>query len=647
MSKNSTNAIAKNRRTAAALATMVLTVAFLLPALSLLPVTSAPELHMDLLSEGMKEVDYGGSAEYRISIMNTGDENAKPIPLSIADIPEGWEAELSDTYISVPANSREIVTLTVTAPTRSAMFSANANTNKRGDDNDGSSSDNDGGSASIDRIASIGIRGGNVTVGTVTVLKGTLDLERNGQTTELDTDDDDYEVISGDLLTSHGFAMVDIDLAALFSGNDSYTGDIFVGLNNATVGFMRTNDTGFMWVKSGDVVVMSSEGGGGVRGDSEADHKSETQSGTCGGTRADDELSGWMFEIGPNADLDNAIPNLDYRAVLSFEAGADDILMTMSLDESSDDAKVDVHEGSLIVSNEQSNIFLEDMESITGTAGAALPIDTNKVRSIVVETDSGGSTSELITIDGVNILERDNVHLLVDAYGRDYYFSWFPDDGALPEIRVTHEGSDTGGGTGSSGTYHTSITTIDTNSSQTFEMTPNATVITKDVITVTGGSLKIESNEDKTYDLSIRYHDDEMTQEESFTLNDVETSDEEQVVTVNDWTDLDNTESSPVTFTEDGVTVTADNHDDGPILKDKMNQKNDDGENEDFPVLWLCIILFVLLGGGAAVIFMFGDSIFDKSSTEIKQISTDSEIPEEDQEEQIEPASPSQHDLSE
>ncbi|MCK4613767.1 MAG: hypothetical protein KAU14_03105, partial [Thermoplasmata archaeon] len=207
---------------------LVAFVLLLVSAISILQLEESPlsDLRMTLLGDRVQGASYGETALYDINIQNIGEYN-RNLRLQLSGIPNYWDASLSKEYLILSGNSRTIVTLSVTAPSAHAA-----------------------GARGLARVAEIGVRAGNVTIGTITILKGTATLLRNGTSSPLSTDDD---ILSGDIVTTQGSSVISLNVSKLFSNIGDAEGEIYLLLHNATVGFLRYEDTAYVWIMSGNV----------------------------------------------------------------------------------------------------------------------------------------------------------------------------------------------------------------------------------------------------------------------------------------------------------------------------------------------------------------------------------------------------------
>jgi len=534
-------------RLAAALVSGILVMAALVSLVALLPPVSAPEVRMRVLGgDSIREVGYGESTVYNIVVENTGEGKTGLIELGLTDVPAYWNVHLSDRAVSLAANSYEIVDLVVTAP---SAGTAAALASRGG----------------LDHVASVGVRGGNFTLGTVTVLKGSLELLRDGNVTTLLSTNEPFMVESGDVLTAVGFATVHVDLSLFFNGSEA--GSIYVGLHSAVVGFWREEDTAFMWVLEGGVALLGSGGSGGAAG-----------------VRNGQTTPGWALDIGRSSALDNALPDREYNAVLSFGPGPQETFISMDVE---DTGKTDVaiFRGILRVENDLENATLTDLESMQVAPAGPLPEEPAPVRAVVVELEHGSSTEETILAGAENVYNLEDANLLIGVENRTVYI--VPTAGqAAQDITITHRGN-------APGEYRTSCSFLAGFTNRSFIFSTTSTSGTKDTLIVSGDVLELTSEErGKTYDLSITYLEKGMD-EKKFEIRKIRTSKEKQRIGVNNWGGLTDAEDA-VVFTEGDITVSLENGEDGDSLREKLDEEKGGKEDDTTPDPWIKLMVFLL-----------------------------------------------------
>jgi len=556
---------ARSRITAGLMAG-VLVITAIVAALSLMPSVSAPEIEMTHLGESMQEVGYGESAVYNIGIWNSGDERTKLIELELTGIPENWHAEITDPYtghpvkfISMAAGAGEVVRLTVTAPTTDAAADAEEN-------------------GGLEHVAAVGIRGGNATIGTVTVLQGTLELLREGNLTTLSPAHGPFELESGDLLTAKGHAVVEIDLSKLFPDTGG-NGTIYVGLNDAVVGFWRDGDTAFMWIESGRVAIMHGTWSGGSAGGSRSSP-----------TRGDYQGE-WVLVVGPDERLNASLPGLEYGAALSFGVEPSDVLFSMAVYEDGE-TSAEVYRGSLTLENQLGNATLDEMESTTVSPSGTFP-SPGSVQATILEVESDGSTEATITVNGRSVYDVDGAYIMVGTGATDLFI--IPTDPQdFPDIAVTLNGN-------VPGEYGVTFSVMTGNTLKEFKISGSSTTTTLDRITLSKDMVTVDGQETgKTYDLAISYKE-KGGDGDLFLMNYIRTSMERQVIAVLDWDNLADVVGA-VEFTQGDITVKAENGKDGDWLQEQLDKEAEDEDEEELPIyLYAGIVVFIL----ALVIFLF------------------------------------------
>ncbi len=548
------------KRLLAAILSLVFFLSAVITAMNFLPPASAPEISMTILSESVQEVGYGESAVYTIVVENIADKGVDLFELDISGVPTSWEAELSENPIDIPAHSFEEISLTVTAPTMKAAAEAEMN-------------------GGIDHVAAIGVRGGNDTIGTITILStGSATVKRNGTTEALDSEGDIY---SGDVVTVSGSAIISIDPSKLINNSVTYDGDIFILLSDAVIGFLKREDTAYMTVFNGEVSVWipGGGGGGGVRGSD------------APGVRGPSSLG---INLSGNALLDEAFPGMDINAIIEFNKPPVEESLFF-LDVTGEGTTVEVFKGEIEITNDDESIILEKYEQVTAGETEEIP-DPGRVRAVVLEIETDGTSKEVIEVRGENILDVNDTISMPDMDGRSIYIIHTEEE-ENPEVRVTQRG------TTGKGEYRTRYTSIDEYSTRSFQFSSSSTAGVDDIISIAEDMITVESEDvDKVYNLSIAYR--EVGEEpETFVITGVEISEEEQTIEVEDWSNLTG-ESDTVTFSEGDFTVPLDNGQSGDELLDKIEAKKTNEKKKEIPVfLWIGMAI-VTIGIIAFLLFM-------------------------------------------
>jgi len=192
-----------------------------------LPDVDAPShIELSLMGDHTRAVEPGQSVAYIIKVQNKGDYRIRSYDLILSAIPDGWEAELSKTSITLDSREYELTKLTITAPL----------------------------SSDYDNVAYISVRGDddccNKTkkVGTTTYTTGsTATVLRQGIETTLRVGDD---IRSEDRIWTHEESTIAYRLDNLFFSTDIYTiltpeSEIYVGYQTSQSPLVRNNHTGF------------------------------------------------------------------------------------------------------------------------------------------------------------------------------------------------------------------------------------------------------------------------------------------------------------------------------------------------------------------------------------------------------------------
>jgi len=490
------------------------------------------ELKMTLLSERVQEVEHGETAEYEINVLNIGEES-KIFHISLTDVPEHWHASLDKEDLVLAGDSQETITLTVTAPPEELART-------RG----------------LVRVAEIGVRGGNVTIGTITILHGTATVFRDGSSSPLSDGDN---ITSGDNVTTVGSSRIDLDFSKLVNDSEMYEGTISLLLDNAKVNFQAEDDTVYMSVKSGDVTIL-------VEGEE-------------AGSRAPSPPP--RVNLSEAALMDLGLPEDEYAVVLEFDPFVGRSFFHLNV--TSENTSVEVYDGAVVVENEVDNRTIEKYEQTTAVRTAGVP-EPEPVERTIITLDTGGSVEGSVESQGSNILDLHDVHYF-PTEKVEFYIAPL-----LPEVLVDITGQN-------EGEYEIDFAQITNNTIKSFSLNSTVTTETKDGFSYSGDSLKVEKmEEEKTYNLTIEYEDTRTDEKAEFEVIEIRSSDEDQEIAVDDWEQLDEAEEEPVTFREGDKEVKPKDGSSGEDIEDLLTEDKDD---EKFPWLWVGFALMVMIGAAA------------------------------------------------
>jgi len=493
------------------------------------------KIELSVVGEDMKIIGPGETAKYPIKIENKGPVDAR-VTLESFNTPDGWEAELSSDEEWIDGKDTGMVFLSVTAPSTP--------------------------SKSMVRVAEIGVRaGGNVTIGTITILKGTATLTRDGVESNLDTGD---EIKSGDWVETSGESVIALDPNILknVSGGDEYTGTIYVLLSDAEIGFMRKGDTAYMIYLSGEVTIWVPGGGGGRR------------------SRGPSGLP--MVNLSQLDLIDEEFPDHEYQGFLEFGDLTQHSFFHLDVNE--EETTVEVFDGEVVVGSDVGNRSVEKFEQATVVRTEDVP-EPEPVERTIITLESDDSVDGTIESLGANILDLPDVHHLPMD---DFELYVTP---RLPEITLDLDGKKTG-------EYSIEIMDIEDFTTKQFTVRSTATENTTDDLTYEDEELKFSNmEEDKTYDVIIVYENASSGEKSEFTVNDVKTSGDEQSIAVDDWEKLDEAEEKPVSFKEGDKEVKVKEGTTGDEIEELLTED----EEKAFPWFWVSLGLVVLIG--AAISF--------------------------------------------
>lgn len=507
----------------------------LIAGMAVIPLDDDPlsDLHGSIIGDHIKSIDYDDTATYKILVKNEGDYNAV-LDLSLVGVPEHWTASLDEDHFTLAGESHKIVILSVNSP--SSGYS---------------------GVRGIDTIASVGVRGDNITVGTITIVTGTATVTRAGVTTSLTTDD---EIQTGDIITNTGLSTIAIDPSALINGTSIYSGTIFVNMWNAKIGFLRSNDIAYMTYMSGEVTIYVPGGGGGTRqGD-----------------------NGLTINLSQNDDVDTAFPHEIINIILEFASVGPASDALIHLGGSTGDTEVKVYEGSVNVVTDVDKQILEKFKVTKPKKDQAVPAPTS-INNIIVIVKNDDVVETSLESGGKNVTE------LADCYyipipGYQYYV--VPSD--TPDLELKVDGR-------KEGSYEASIVTVTGNTARTFKVDTTTKETTKETIVISENKIELKDfDEDKTYDLTIAEEDTTTGDTTEFELEGVKTSEDDQSFEVKDWEKIDDENEKPVTMTDGDAKVDVGTGTDADKIEDEIAEAKED-EFDYWPIMIGGIFIIILL----------------------------------------------------
>ena len=455
------------------------------------PEADSPQVDMRVIGPGVKAVDYGETAGYLIQIRG---KSLSHLDLSIVGVPEGWDASLSERMVSLE-NGEARVWLTVRAPSVAQAESG------------------------APRAAAVGVRGGNATVATVTYISGHLNVIRGGVKSELSKND---TVQSGDILISQGESMLHMTRDRIYNLTGVWAGDSYLYLANGTTVGLVLNEKGvFFIVFSGKVIIYSSGGGNrsapaGVRGPGAP-----------------------IIHLDYNPEIQGEFPDRNYSAYMDISSLTTDSFFAMNFTD--ENMSVDVYTGEVGLNNGNESVEVPEHQAVRGEAGAPQLPDPEPLAADIIVVS--GDVNPDVNIDGRDIHETPDAHHLPNVGGMDLFV--VPPD---RECTIITEGM-------GEGAYNLSINRISGNTTKVFEFSTNTTTGATDVVKLTrSDDLSVSSSEEKSYDLSIKYQ--ENNTEEEFSVTNISLSKGEgQTLSVKDWGNLSDPEAKPVDLKEGDTTV--------------------------------------------------------------------------------------------
>jgi len=504
---------------------MVLVLLVLTGSLFFLSNVTNPVIELNIIGENVKFVQSGETARYPIEVENKGPVEAQ-VRLETLDVPGGWEAMLSHEKITLRSGEVGLVFLSVVPPST--------------DSNE------------LARVAEIGVRApGNITIGTITILRGTAMLTRDGETSALGFGDD---ILSGDIVSTTGESVIAIDPSTLINNSQTYTGIIYVLLSDATVGFLRWHDTAYMTFISGEVTIWIPGGGGGGRG------------------RAPPAAP--VINLSEMPLIDTEFPDHEYNVVMEFGSLEEHSFFFLNV--TGDATTVEVFGGEVAVGSRTSTRSLKKFEQTTAVRTVEVP-EPLAVRRTIITQKSNGSVKGVVESQGTNVLDLPDVHYM-PTEEMDFYVTPL-----LPEITIDLDGL-------KDGEYTVNVTQIEDFTGKTFGVETTATENTTDDLVFEDEALKFRNMEEgKTYDLTVGYENTKTGEESQFEIVEVKSSEEEQSIAVDDWEKLDE-DDGELRFKQGDKEVKVK---DGATGEDIENSLEGEEKEEKFP--WFAVGVVALL----------------------------------------------------
>ena len=469
-------------------------------AIDLLEESDYSHIGLRVLGDRVKEVEYGKTIQYRFNVIKTRSENSD-VNLEIVHVPEHWDAKLSHSHFTLSGDSNKIIEMRVTAPTSEHM-----------------------GDPDLAKVAAIGIRGGNETVGTLSVIRGTAVVWREG---------DYYDYTSGtvdidhlDIITTDGSPELWIDWSTITGGD--YEGNTTLVLKDAHTAYYRDDGKLYVAIQEG-VISFFGEGFGEGKNI----------------FRGDDGDAPVTISRASNSLIDSAFPGFVYTTVVILDPSlidtdnmGDDAFFTVSSSFANNvyDVDVEVYEGNVTVENEDDVSYVSEHGTLDLDERGLIDEFLFQNRT-VISIQSDGNVETEITSSGENILNLDNtIHMIIGD--TEYFIFDIQTDGSDIEISATGDGN-----------YTAKFATIDNEEVKSFEITTTASLATSDTYHYTPDRLDLSDMElGKTYDMTISHLDLDTGSTATFSVYDVDTVEDETGFEVENWAALDVDEVDPVIF---------------------------------------------------------------------------------------------------
>ncbi len=462
------------------------------------------------LGDSVQMIKAGETASYPIEVENSGPVEATA-KLETIQVPQGWEASLSDSTLTLHAGELGLVFLSVTAPSSYSEEQV--------------------------RTANVRVRAtGNVTIGTITILDGSATLLRGGESSSLNNGD---EIQSGDIVENEGESLIVLDPQKLINDSESYEGDIYILMSNAKIGFLRQDDTAYLTVMKGDVTISVPSGGGG------------------GGRNAPGHP---QIDLSASPLIDSQFPGQEYDAVIELGSFDQSSFFHLGLEEN--ETTVELFEGSLDVRNDENTRTMEEFQEASAKRRGV--IATKPVERTIITLESNGSVAtNSITSGGEDVLAMPAVYHLPTAERQIFVTP------KLPEITLDLQGNKDG-----EYAIEISQLENQTKKSFFIRTTASKDTTDNLIIEDRSLKLE-EMEKDKTYDVVIVYTNTTSGEISEFEVKDVKTSDKDQELAVDDWEKLAKTEEETITFVQGDQRTTISNGTTGEQIVEQLDKEDE------------------------------------------------------------------------
>jgi len=450
----------------------------------------------------IKEVDYGGTVDYNINIINTKSSKTD-VNLELTNVPDHWSATLSDKHFSLEGNSNRKIILKVQAPSMYASDESNLVT-----------------------VAQIGVRSENkANIRTITILKGTTIAFRDDDFLTLGPD---AEVKSGDLIATIGNSEININWSSFYDG--AYEGSTSILLDNCHAAILYHDEKVHIAIQDGNVIFKGEGFGGG---------KAEGNSPV-------------IITQKSNSNIIKEFPGFSYSAILILDpsviddhASWEDAFFSFSINQEriQDNISVEVFEGELEVSNEYDSSSLRRFETTIIKEFGLIP-DATTIERIIVTLETDEAVEGILTSGGENVFCIEN-----SKHTRVGNKEVFIIDADLLDIQLELNGR-------RNGNYIVNFTTVEGHSAKSYEMETTASLDTSDTFRYATDNIELRNMElGKSYDLKITIENLITGEVKQFTAVEVKTIEVETGFIVEDWQKLDDLDENPVLFFKKEETV--------------------------------------------------------------------------------------------
>ena len=523
-------------------------------------------IKMQLVGDTIQEVEYEETVHYKVNVINARNSGSV-VKLEIENVPKYWNASLDKKVFSLAGNSNTFVILSVSAPSLNAA-----------------------GSEDLDTTAYIGVRGGNNSIGTITLLGGSATVTRDGSTFSLGTDD---EIFSGDVVTTVGSPVIHLSEEKLKLAHGQIKGDIYILLNDATVGFLLKNKKVYLSLVSGTISIYK-------EGEDE-----ETRS----------TASPISVNLTENDDVSLEFPELQYQSVVEIDltSNVNTVFFSLGSNEqrANEELKVEVFKGEVEIINDVESMYLEEFAEVRVEKAKPFP-ESEYLKRRIVKIESNESVEASLSTNNINVLLIKTTRYFPFKAKKIYVI-----DSNLPDLTVELIGR-------KYGNFTVSHTAIEENFAKSWFISSLASLDTKDTYIFSPNRMVIKNVEKgRTLDLFITTKNLTSGEVKEFMLKGIKPSGRDISVIVNDWESLDSRTEKPVTISIGGYSVDVSSGTIWDEIEKQFTRLTTPTKVSLNLLKWIAIFLLPILALGAGYrVVIYGKSeeiLFDSISIQPKK----------------------------